>query len=431
MTIVPTPPDLAADFTALPITAITLSEMQISEVIQQSESLPEAWQWRGYLHGLALTALESWLAERSYLGVRVRPFLDPTYLPFCDASYLQVGEWRVAVLVSGLTDAEVAIPRAALEVAGFVPHCFVKVEVLEELAQVEIQGGLRWDDAVQLLPSLIPQPDWTYALSPQAFVPANELLLWLRCLETVPQLELQSHISTTLTESLLIEKLDHVRSGAEFWQSFTWHEAASILSNAECLSRCSEYWQHEPTQDSIDSVTEPERAIDVGAWLQQRLDDAARQFSWILMPPLATALRSTDPVIVAVIGELQRQGMDIPTSAGGAYRDLTLGLSQLRLYSIVWPVEPNLSNTEWTLLVVVGAKPETTLEQTVKLLVSDTEKVLADPMLTPTEEDICIYAQVVGEFEEQFWVTLSAADSRSPAATLRLSPFKFASNKNS
>lgn len=285
MTIVPTPPDLAADFTALPITAITLSEMQISEVIQQSESLPEAWQWRGYLHGLALTALESWLAERSYLGVRVRPFLDPTYLPFCDASYLQVGEWRVAVLVSGLTDAEVAIPRAALEVAGFVPHCFVKVEVLEELAQVEIQGGLRWDDAVQLLPSLIPQPDWTYALSPQAFVPANELLLWLRCLETVPQLELQSHISTTLTESLLIEKLDHVRSGAEFWQSFTWHEAASILSNAECLSRCSEYWQHEPTQDSIDSVTEPERAIDVGAWLQQRLDDAARQFSWILMPP--------------------------------------------------------------------------------------------------------------------------------------------------
>lgn len=432
MTDNPTPPDLTADFTTLPITAVALSETQISAGIQQSGSLPEAWQWRGYLHGLALTALELWLAERGYIGTSTRPFLVPTYLPFCDASYLQVGEWRLAVLVSnGLADAEVAIPKAALEIADFVPHFFVKVEVLEELAQVDIQGALRWDDAFQLLPSLISQPDWTYRISPQAFASANELLLWLRCLETVPQPELQSHTPTTLTESLLTEKLDQVLSGAEFWQTFSWQEAATILSNADWLSRCSEYWQRNSIRDPINPIIEPDQAIHVGAWIQQKLDHAAQQLSWILLPPLATALRSTDLVIVAVIGELQRQGMEIPTYAGGAYRDLTLGLSQLRLYSIVWPVEPNLPNSEWTLLVIVGAQLETSLEQTVKLVVSDAEKMLADPILTPTGEDTCIYAQVVGEYDEQFWVTVSAVDSRAPAATLRLSPFKFASNENS
>ena len=114
---------------------------------------------------------------------------------------------------------------------------------------------------------------------------------------------------------------------------------------------------------------------------------------------------------------LKAQGVDIPLMARGAYRDLEYEQGGLRLYVITW-VLSETPDPEWTLLISLGSQPHVQMPKTLKLEVRDETQTLFDESLQDTNQGI-LYAQVIGNWDERFWVTITADDE----AVFEIPPF--------
>jgi hypothetical protein len=139
-------------------------------------------------------------------------------------------------------------------------------------------------------------------------------------------------------------------------------------------------------------------------------------------------MRSVAGNFEAIRSSLQQQGVNIPESAKGAYRDLPAdGASgdQVRLYAVMWLLHPELPDTsDWILLLVADSpdlsEGESPIE-TIQLAVRDAEQTLFDQVKTRTQNPAILYAQVVGAQDECFWVTVTVNQNN----VFEIPPFGF------
>lgn len=419
---------------------IILEPDAVERAVTQSETVRPADQWQAYLNAIALMGFHHWLSER---GIEIdmdnpacsvhQSGIASLFKGVCN---LQMNGFNICLIPTGsLTDHIIAIPRAAVELAQWVPHLFVGIEVNDELHQVRVWGCLRHDHLQSRISDCATRPDWTYAV-PLDWFDRNpdSILLYLRCLAPsalqryavappqVPPVESLQTILSALTPRIQT-------SMRPIWKLLTWEQAAGLLMQPDLL----ESWQSliSPAAISIanssESMTQP--VMNVGRWLQNQLDTIAEAWLWSLLPPLAqirgeSALRDTQSSIEqfeGVMASLNQYGVAIPAEARAAYRDLTWQNVAVRLYVVTWDSSEASPQPEWNLLLLLGAQPNRELPAGISLKVRDQMQLLDEQVLRATEPGAYLFSQVVGEWHEQFWVTIDLANG----VTITLPPFTF------
>lgn len=441
----PNTPQMRLDFESLPTAAITLSGEQITQAVEVSSKIKNSsQQWQTYIHTLALCAFEEWLASRTNSLTINRErctILQPALAKAIAAvANLQVGKFKICLITTGsLTDDQMYLPQAVVDLPEYIPHFYVWVEVLEEEDAALISGFLSYQQLRehQTRVNLQSSADWNYQI-PVSWFEKNpdRLLLYLRCLEpdTIP-LPVKSENTQPLSiiQNELLALLPQLRSPrTELWQVLTWEQGKVVLTHPELLNWIDNLQQqtHTSVSDSLKDLlkllTEP--ALNVGRWLWDELDELAEEFSWRLLPSLTptAAMRSPTEEFPAIINQLQQQGLEIPAVARGAYQDFLLTAIPLRLYAVTWHLlgesEPNL----WTLLLVLGTASHTALPGHLKLRVSDQTGVLVERGINPQQGDSYLFTRVVGNWDEKFLVSVSLTDG----VEVNLPPFTFSPRRS-
>jgi Protein of unknown function (DUF1822) len=204
------------DWESRPSGVIDLSPEQMRQAVDWSQSIakPEQ-QWQVYFNALALLGFKQWLHQRApdlrltdaHCSIR-----DPIYASSINAVYdLQIGGFKLCVLAIGsLSDTQVSVPRAVLDLPEFASHWYVLVEVMEESEQTLVHGCFSYDSLAQAdavaKESLAIELDWHYAVPLERFtLDPDALLLNLRCLDpqAVPlPIAISSPVGTEATASL-------------------------------------------------------------------------------------------------------------------------------------------------------------------------------------------------------------------------------------
>jgi len=419
------------DFEVLPTEAIDLSPAIFDQALNLSSTIPdEERQWRTYINALALGGFEEWLGSRATdltLNQEQCSILQPSMANAINAvSNLKVGEFKLCLIATGsLTDEEITLPRAVVDLPEFVPHFYVLVEVREEQETATIQGFISYEQLMnrQRGANLEAEEDWTYQLPLSWFESdPDRLLLNLRCLEAtairLPESMNDRSMQLAGMRSQLEALLPELHSPEQqLWQVLTWEQGAVVLTNPELLN-----WVYQLQQrsgqtnviaslkkhlaDTLQMLTQP--AVNAGRWLLGELDEFAQELSWVLLPSLApvTAMRSPAEEFQAIVTQLRHTELEIPLEARGAYRDLRLAGMPLRLYAVTWPLLSG-SIPEWTLLLVLGATPGTNLPPGLQLRVSDQTGILVERVLDAQQRNSYFFTRVVGTWDEKFIVTVS------------------------
>ena len=422
---------MGRDFEVLPTEAIDLSPAIFDLAINLSAKITnEERQWQTYLNALALGGFEEWLGDRSTdltVNKEQCTLFQPSTTSAIDAvSNLYVGDFKLCLIAIGsLTDEEVTLPRAVVDLPEYIPHFYVLIEVQEEQETAMIQGFISYEQLInkQRRTNLEAEEDWTYQLPLSWFeFDADRLLLNLRCLEATAISLPKSASNPSMQLAGCSEQLEvllpelHSKE-CQLWQVFSWEQGAIVLSNPELLNWVYQLQQQSGQKQGLTSVrkhladmlqllTKP--AVNAGRWLLGELDELAEELSWVLLPSIApvTALRSPVEEFEAIVTQLRQAEVEVPLEARGAYRDLRLGGMPLRLYAVTWPL---LSGTipEWTLLLVLGATPATNLPSGLQVRVSDQTGILVERVLDSQQRNSYFFTRVIGTWDEKFIVSVS------------------------
>ncbi|MGB5973964.1 MAG: DUF1822 family protein [Nodosilinea sp.] len=351
--------ELPFEFDPLQPTTVLLPPEAVDWAAQISQSEPDEQQWQSYLRALALKGFHQWLAAGAD---DIAPYYDARQSPAVGVN-CRVGDFRLCLVVqSSLGDDMVSIPIETVDGSDFA-HLYVLVEVLEEAERVTVLGSLRRDKLKAALKGDYPKTassNDTYTLPVQLFDTAPEqLLLYLSCLNP-EQLAGAAAVQSPATST------------------------ASIIP------------------------------INVGRWLRDRLDTVADSLAWTLMPPLAPAhqmmsVSTPEETLETMLKEVAPSGITIPPSARGAFTDLQqIGLP-MRLYALVWPLlEAN--PPEWSLLLFLGSVSGEALPAGTRLVIKDDAQTLVEQTLAPDSNASYLYAQVIGDWHEQFTATVELAN---------------------
>ena len=446
MTYDSTTTDVWLDFGSLSPAGVLLPESSFLQAGQIGQAaIGEAQQWSVYLQALALFGFEEWLQD-SHCPLPIRnqdcSTLQPSLANLLTATCnLQVGDFKICLIPTGsLGDRWVGIPRAALEVPEFCAHFYVLVEVLEEVSSTQVIGAIPRDRLLQHChqQQLQPEENWTYTCLIEWFeCDGDDLLLWLRAADT-SQINLPDPTPQPVNAQLRqqLRELQPQLAQCPIWQVLDWERAIPLMVNPDWAD-----WVYSvargdanpaqplnPVQESAESEHSPiselrERAMNVGVWLQDRMDAIAQELAWVLLPPLSPEMRTVEEDVDSIIGELERDGLRVPTHARGAYRTLQWAEHSLRLYAVTWPNLSPDNVPEWTLLLVLGPQPGYGLPPVTRLQVRDESQLLAEQTSSPTAEETYLYARVVGTWDEKFWVTIDCPSL--PDSAIHLPPFKF------
>ena len=449
--------EFMGEFTSLSSAVVPLSMAQLNQAFEWSQTaLCEPRQWYIYRQGLAVLGVAAWFQDRCCdLELRWErcSLLQPAYAHLLYAPCtLTVGAFRIGVVTDcPLGQSPVSVPRAALELPEFLAHVLVLVRVHTEQHWVQIQGGLRGDHLTQMHQTtpLQLRPDWTYALPHHWFDrDPTHVLLWLRCLSptalTLSPVVSSPEVVPPPSRLELERLLPYLRaSKSNLWEIFTWAQAIAMLKDPVLL-----HWLYQ-AQRSTDAIESPpsssqplmvvstptdqrmlQGTINSQRWLPQEMEALTQPLTEETLTPLPPRYRSRLFQVVgadgiALIKALEYEGIDSPSTASGGYRDLRLGQLALRLYTLSWPLPPVANrDPEWILLLILGPQPETQITTAVTLQVRDVTQVLGTQTLTTESASTHLYAKILGEWEEQFWVTV-CLEQAAPETTIRLSPFQF------
>lgn len=440
--------DISELFQALPMQTVPLELEQIDQAVEISDRvLTESRQWKTYLNTLALFGFQQWLSEQSpelNVDYHQSPVWQPHYANVIEAACgIKVGDFKLCLVATSELDASIQLPRATIDLPEFAAHFYVAVRILEEQEQAEIWGFLRYDQWTlhQQTEPLNAESDWNYCV-PVAWFDRDptHLLLHLRCLEptaiSLPEMPSDRLEHSATLKNTIVQKLSQHPTEA-LWQQLTWEQGKVILTNPSLLKWFYQLQTHQLVSRPVQPVeTQPasytqsliQAAVNVGYWLQDELDDIARQLNWVLLPPLgamrgehpATPFRLLDASILqetdVIYKQLIRDGVKIPSGARCAYNDLHLANNPLRLYAVTWPIGAD----EWALLLILKIQSTYTTDRAIKLCVNDQTQMLVEAVLDPRTGNNSIYTRVVGAKTEQFQVLLALENSM-----LTLPPFMF------
>lgn len=440
--------EFSLDFTTVPTEAIGLLPEHIESAIKISNSVQNADQrWLIYLHSLALFGFIEWVREctpelsidRAKCSV-LNPTLANLIPGVCN---LEVGDFKICLVVQcSLDDREIYLPRAAIELPEFIPHFYVIVNVKEEYRQVIIKGFIRYDKLTELIAEFNLQPnlDWTYSI-PSSWLEneTERLLLYLRCLAAtainlpeIPGDRLDDLANIQAEISSLLNSLES--PNVPLWEILNWEQLATMIT-LEVAAIAETKTEDESALTNFDNLlqifTRP--ALNVGLWLQDKMDELAQNLSWILMPAFATspaALRSNTKEFELIVADLINLGLEIPTHARGAYQKIKLSEQQFNLYAVTWPFLAESNVSEWMLLLILGANYGSTLPIGLKLRVSDSTGILIQRKVGLNSPDSYLYIQIAGAWDERFLVTISLPDRETGQnLSVTLPPFTFKMQK--
>ncbi|MEL7246448.1 MAG: DUF1822 family protein, partial [Cyanobacteria bacterium J06573_2] len=385
-------------------------------------------RWQVYINALAVLGFQKWLKERAPdLQIRIErsSIWQPEYANLLPAACnILVDNFKICIITGSNLIDEHKIPVAVFDIPRFTAHFYVLMQVIEEKEQVAITGFISYEEYCnyQQTAQLKIQPDWTYTIPQSLFnSDSNGLLLNLRCLSTnaiqLPAIQENSEIVNTALKQKLLTLESRIQT-QNIWQLLTVQESISLLNNSELVN-----WVYEAVKPS---PIQP--LINVGNWLSNQVDEITNELGWILMPSLKLSkLRSSDNGLRSldnfeqVRNALEQQGVNIPADAKGAYRDLEFNQnSGLTLYAIRWLLNANSDNSEWLLLIALGSQPQKNMPETLKLEVRDETELLFDQELKDTTQGI-LYAQVVGNYGERFWVNITVDEN----TVIEIPPFGF------
>ena len=403
-------------------TELLPEHFQVAARLSKSIHLPQQ-RWQVYLCALGVLGFEQWLKERAsdlHLQQRSASIWQPALANlFAAACNVQVGDFKLCLVTSSNLTEEQSIPFAVFDIPDFAAHFYVLMQVEEEEQQVSVSGFMTYEQYHKYKESerLQVDSDWTYTLPSKEFNPdPDALLLNLRCLEAdairlpAPLPAVENNTTIALRQKLV--KLQSQLSTEHPSQFLTVKEGTTLLSNPELVN-----WVYKPELRVTSLPAQP--LIDVGYWLRNQLDAVAQELGWMLMPPLPalSQMRRMRGNFDNIRELLDRQGIQIPPEARGAYRDLEYERGGFRLYAIGW-VLSEASEPEWMLLIALGSQPQAQMPRTLRLEVRDETQPLFSESLSDTNEGI-LYAQVIGNLGERFWVTATADDE----AVFEIPPF--------
>lgn len=328
------------------------AQMQIAARLSQSVSDPSQ-QWQLYIHSLGLLGFKQWLEEWAPdLEIDDSGSLIEQADDWIGVCQTSVAKFKLCLIAAPIfLDATVDVPQVVIDLPQFASHIYTLVEVQEEQMQVKVYGYLHRD--------------------------------WL-----IKQRQLYS-LKPTPDQKYAVP-LD--------WFNL---DPTELLLELRCL------------EPPITSVSPPQ-TVNVSHWLNDRLDDVARQLGWLLMPPLvpAAALRSAQE-------ELLLLGVQIPSEARGAYQEIQAGTALLRLHAITWVLPAAADAFAWTLLIILAGR----LPTGTCLQVRDANQLLFKQVAEAPDSPL--FAQVGGDLSDRFWVTIDLPDGD----TIDLPPFYFGVDK--
>ena len=452
------------DFEGIPAAGVQLRPSSIQQAGKIGQSaIGEEQQWSVYLQALALFGFEDWLRDSSCplaLQSEQCTTLLPSFANLLSAACnLKVGDFTLCLIPTGsLGERWVNLPRAAIELPGFEAHFYVLVEVLEDCDSSQILGAIPRNLLLERVKSMASpetegnavtidagseRGDWSCRIPVDWFSFGSEdLLLWLRAADanllSLPNSS--AHLSPNqhsalqpITEQLraTLLQLQPQLAHKPIWQFLNWEQGQYLMRNPGWVN-----WLYlvasgatNPVipSEQVPEVNTPsfgEQALNVGLWLQERMDAVAEELAWVLMPPLSPQMRAVQEDVDAIVGELERDGILVPTHARGAYLPLQWSELNLRLYAFTWAHLSSGNVPEWTLLLVLGPQLGQALPPDTRLLVRDALQLLVEQTSSPELDESYLYAHVVGTWEEQFWVTIEGNASQ-PDSAISLPPFSF------
>ena len=404
------------DWRSLNETRTKLSTDDLKKAARNAESiyLPQQ-RWLVYLNSLAVLGFEKWLKERSpelNINVDDSSIWNSTYANLVPVGCnVQVDDFQVCIISEDDLTPERSIPANIFDVPNLSAHFYVLVKVEEELQEVAVSGFINYKkfQEYQQTANLPIESDWTYSVPENWFdTDANNLILNFKCLASnaiqLPQLSVNTGQNNQVSTQALKEKISRLQPRLKqqaSWQLLSVAEGQEILSNSELLSLIVSQKQPENLRVKI----APKKAlINVGKWLQNQADTVSQELGWMLIPSLTPSAMRYQEDFSQVRTSLEQQGIIIPKSAQGAYRDLACDSGSLRLYAIAWV---NESDKEWNLIVALGSQVGKSMPQTLTLEVRDENQQLFCETLTDTSEGI-LYAEVIGDLDELFWINITA-----------------------
>ncbi|MBD1892186.1 DUF1822 family protein [Coleofasciculus sp. FACHB-SPT9] len=429
---------------------IPLESEQLDQAVQLSNQVGnEDRKWQIYLQALSLFSFEEWLRKREpeiYLDKEHSSVLQPQYANAIDAVFnLRIGEFKVCLISTiTLTDKELTIPRAVVDLPEFAAHFYVFIGIEEELEVAAIRGFLRHDQMMNYLPQLEPEGDWNYQI-PLAWFnrEPNELLLYLQCLvpSAIPLPEIPTNRQNTLArmQATLLTLLPQLRN-RPLWQILTWEQGTAVLTTPDLLN-----WLYQPLTENTATVTNhlsellqilTQQAVNVRNWLRNQVDEVMQELSWEALPA-PSPLRGTEPLrelpasfslrrneqnpsqeLDEILIEISRNNqLEIPANTGRAYRDLTL-VNRVRLYAVTWSFP---DDDGWTLLLILKAISGNESHDEMTLRVSDRVEVLAEDTLHLDGDEDYIFTQVAGTYQDKFLATITSETGEFQT----LPPFEF------
>ncbi|MEO1146843.1 MAG: DUF1822 family protein [Cyanobacteria bacterium J06638_22] len=352
--------------------AIDLDEASITWAAATSQTANTEDPWALYLQLLAGVGVQQWLQERSPRLCHL-PIENPIR-----SSLIQIGDTLTHLLPTPcLEDGSVEIPDRILETADLDVHLLV--EVLEELAQVQVRGFLRHPELMQAIQTVALQPedgsytvpiDW-FDLEPDRFL-----------------VQVEAWEPASVSEPLVLENLDR------------------------------------NPQRVAEALAGP--AINAAVWFRDQLDQVAQELSWMLLPSFSysaamRSLRSPVEQLDGILSDLTRyRSVTIPTTARSAAYDFRVEDAALRLYVVTWELPSAGAAPDWNLLAILSPQSDALMPLGTRLQIRDAQTLLTETTLDDASGTF-LYAQVIGEPNERFLISV-----RSPnGISVTLPPFVF------
>ncbi|MBD2365659.1 DUF1822 family protein [Leptolyngbya sp. FACHB-402] len=344
-------------------TPLDLTSDRINRAIAFSQTLPNSLtRWQSHLALLALEGLAQYFSERS----------TPIQFDRTQARLLEPSEFGIPAAINSIyadqfhlalfvVDNEIEFPMSLMQNPA---HFYIAASVNEEANQIEFYGFLRGDRL-----NLSSTSDAT-------------------CLIPVSQLE---------------TNFEHL-----FWYLASLELSAIPLPSSSLA--ISAQWLIQPL-------------VNAAQWVQTQIDELSwTLFSLELAPAgMRASANAFSADLSSVFTEIERSGLQIPSTAQSGYRSIKLNQHTFRLYITTWAVE----EAEWSLLAILESIQSPTLPTGTQLVIQAGETVLVEE--EAKARSAYLIAQIIGDWNEQFTLTLKSVDpgDRMTIDSLSLPPIVF------
>jgi hypothetical protein len=342
-------------------TPIDLTPDRMNRAIAFSQTLPNSLtRWQSHLALLALEGLAQYFSERS----------TPIQFDRTQARLLEPSEFGIPAAINSIyanqfhlalfvVDHEIEFPMSLMQDPA---HFYVAACVNEEANQIEFQGFLRGD-----------------------------------------RLNVSSDATCIIPFSQLETNFEQL-----FWYLASLEVSAIPLPSPNLA--ISAQWLIQPL-------------VNAAQWVQTQLDELSWTFFSLELAPagMRASANAFSADLSSVLTEIERSGLQIPSTAQSGYRSIKLNQHTFRLYITTWAVE----DAEWSLLTILESIQSPTLPTGTQLMIQTGETVLVEE--EAKARSAYLIAQIIGDWTEQFTLTLKSIDPETNITidSLSLPPIVF------